>query len=746
MERGHRLFACALLGLAWSACADGGAGTGTDGGRRDAGLVDSGHRDGSDEIGSDSGADRDGGTPRSVTIYQIQDPDHPEHIPAGNAVRIEGAIVAAVDTFEERGPGMGIVGDVWIADPRGGPYSGLQLYMPTQLPCPGRTALGLGDRVDVEGTIREFAVPTDGSGRTVTQLIGATVTCTRVGDGLGPAPERIRDPATLTVDATAEPWEGVLVELSMVEASGDPDRFGTFTLRSGPPVDDDLYRHPASFRDTFLRLRGIFHYMFGRWALYPRSSSDIELGEPRRIEWEMGLWGCADGADGDADGASDCADADCAASRFCRGPTVRVQDVQDPASAMHPRPDSDLTLAGPLVVTAIDTFEEMPGTGYVGTVVVQDAEAGDPRFSGIHVFMPTIEGCGGGPLALGDRVYVAGRYREYADPTDSGGTLTEIASGIVSCRSPGTPIAPTLIATPSDLSAAATAEPWEGVLVEIRDVSVTMAPGMFGRFVVTGMVNVDDDFYRAIVSVGDRIRRLAGVLTYQFGYQLEPRSSADVELAPTERDDATCGNGADDDGDGAVDCSDLDCCRTAPCAGAVSSRRLILSEVLYDAVGADDGREWIEIRNAGTSPVPLACYAVGNGTTSYRYSLAQLPPIVVPPDGCVVIGGPIDCGGASCVELDFEPDLHNGPSSGPGAAGVAILYGLTSTITDATIPVDAVIYGNANTGGLRDARGTTPPPHVIDVAPGHSIARGADGAWLDQARPNAGTCTTYTPP
>jgi hypothetical protein len=733
------LFVCVLVAFGLAGCADGGIGPPHDAGEPTP-PVDTGAHDAPMPPPGDGG-------PGGVTIFQIQDPAHPEHIPAGNVVRIEHAIVAAVDTFEERGEGMGHVNDVWVADPAGGAYSGLHVYMPAHEPCAGRSALGVGDVVRVEGMIQEFAVPSDGSGRTVTQLVGGTVTCIAPGDGVGPAAERIADPAILTDDATAEPWEGVLVELAGVEARGDPDRFGTFPLRGAPPVDDDLYRHPGSIRDTFVRLRGIFHYMYGRWALYPRAASDIELGPPRTIEWEMGLWGCADGADGDGDGAIDCDDADCTATRFCRGPVVRVQDLQNEASAMHPAPETDLTLAGPLAITAIDTYEELPGTGYTGTIVVQDPAAADPMYSGIHVFMPTVEGCGGRPPAIGDRVYVAGRYREYADATDTGGTLSEIVGGVVSCRAPGAPLAPAAIARPEDLAAAATAEPWEGVLVEIRDVVVTMAPGAFGRFVVTGNVNVDDDFYRPSVAVGDRIRRLAGVLTYQFEYQLEPRSPEDLDLAPSERSDAACANGMDDDGDGAVDCSDVDCCRSAPCAGAVSSRRLVLSEVLYDPVGADDEREWVELRNAGTNPVPLACYTIGNGTTTYRYSMAPLPAIVLAPGGCAVIGGPTDCGGVPCTaEIDFEPDLHNGPTTGSGAAGVALFYGQPAEITDATVPVDAVIYGNANTGGLRDASGGTPAPHVIDVAAGHSIARAADGTWFDQATPNAGTCTTYTPP
>lgn len=725
---------CLFALFAPAGCADG---TRT----RDTGTHDTGMGDGGAPEADGGALDvpaLDAGSAALATIPQVQDPASPGHILPGARVRIEGAVLAAVDAFEENGAGMGNLNDVWIADAAGGPFSGLHVYMATHVPCAGSDVLRLGDRVDVEGAVQEFAVPSDGSGRTVTQLIGATVTCTAA--GAAPTAVTVADPAALTTDDTAEAYEGMLVEIAAVEASAAPDRFGTQPLRVGPPIDDDLYAHPGTARDRFLTARGIFHYMFGRWELLPRAATDLGLDTPRDLEDGAGAWGCADGDDSDGDVAIDCADADCAGSPFCAGVTVSVQQLQDATAAGHPASATNVALRGPLVVTSIDGYAEMTGAGYVGTIVVQDASATDPRFSGVHVYVPTVEACGGS-LALGDQVYVAGRYEEYAEAGDTG-TLTEIRSGFVSCRTSGTPLVPTAIAT-TELAPAA-AEPWEGVLVSIADVDVITAPGSFGRFSVTGDIAVDDDVFRAPITLGDHLARLAGVLTYQFEYQLEPRISADVEVGPSEHDDASCGNGTDDDADGAIDCMDLDCCASTPCAGAALSRGLVLSEVFYDASGADDGREWIEIRNAGTAPLPLACYAVGNGPLSYLYSLAQLPAIAVPPGGCVVIGGP-DCGGGACASpLDFTPDLHNGTAG--SASGLAILYGLTSTLSSATIPVDAVLYGTNNGGMLRDASGGVPATaNVADVTAGHSIGRAADGSWTDQATPTPGTCALYTP-
>ena len=705
-----------------------------------------GDSDTTDSGATDSGVGDGGPTVVTATIPQIQNPTATGHVPVGAQVRVIGVRVAALDTFEENGAGMGRTSDVWVADAAGGQWSGVQVVMPSVTTCAGHATLALGDVVDVLGTVRETSDPTDGSGRSVTQILAGSISCTTVGDGMGPTPAVVTDARTLADDTMAEAWEGVVIQLSSIDAIGATDTMGSQALRNAPPIDDDLFHYVGTRRDHFDALRGVFTYEIGRWELLPRAMSDIVVGAPRMIEDGAGAWACADGADSDGDGAVDCADVDCVGSFFCGRATVTVQDLQDPTHAMHPAVGTPVALHGPLTVTSIDSFAEMTGPGYIGTIVVQDATATDPRYSGVHVFVPRVEACGGA-LALGDQVYVAGNYAEYAASGDSG-MRTELDSGLVSCRSSGTAIAPTPIAMPANLATAATAEPYEGVLVSIGGVSVTMPAGMYGRFQVTGGVYVDDDVYRATVANGDALSSVVGVLTYSFGYQLEPRMSADVVVGPTEHDDAACGNGMDDDHDGHADCEDTDCCATAPCMGAVSARRLILSEVLYDVAGGgatgDDGHEWIELRNAGTTAVPLSCYTLGNGVTSYRYSFAQLPTTTIPAGGCILVGGP-DCGGPACTDtINFNPDLHN--VSAGAAAGVALMYGLSASLTDATVPVDAVIYGDANTGHLIDATGATPTGTMVPtVTAGHSISRTATGGWADTSLPTPGACTTYTP-
>ncbi len=51
-----------------------------------------------------------------------------------------------------------------------------------------------------------------------------------------------------------------------------------------------------------------------------------------------------------------------------------------------------------------------------------------------------------------------------------------------------------------------------------------------------------------------------------------------------------------------------------------SSPTLLVSEVLYDAVGTEPDKEWIEIYNAGASAIDLSNYKVGDEETPGGFS------------------------------------------------------------------------------------------------------------------------------
>lgn len=125
-------------------------------------------------------------------------------------------------------------------------------------------------------------------------------------------------------------------------------------------------------------------------------------------------------------------------------------------------------------------------------------------------------------------------------------------------------------------------------------------------------------------------------------------------------------------------------------------RNLQLSEVYYDAVGTDDGAEWIEIYNPGPGLVDLSEAVLGHGGGSFYNTMVQLPSLDIPQGGCVVVGGPLSNENNLNPEIDaafnFDPDIQN---SGARADGVALFAGTVEELMQQEVPLpfDAVTYG-----------------------------------------------------
>jgi len=173
-----------------------------------------------------------------------------------------------------------------------------------------------------------------------------------------------------------------------------------------------------------------------------------------------------------------------------------------------------------------------------------------------------------------------------------------------------------------------------------------------------------------------------------------------------------------------------------PTGGGAGGGSVILSEVVYDVSGADSGFEWVELFNAGTSPVDLSSFSLGNGGTTYTTSTVQLSGIVAP-GATFVVGGPTaNAGNGNPIfdlAVDFAPDFQN---SGTAADGVALFDIPALQVTAATVPIDAVIYGPVNSNGLIDETGTVPPSDVGDAGAGSSIERvNLAGTWQIQPAP-----------
>lgn len=157
----------------------------------------------------------------------------------------------------------------------------------------------------------------------------------------------------------------------------------------------------------------------------------------------------------------------------------------------------------------------------------------------------------------------------------------------------------------------------------------------------------------------------------------------------------------------------------------------MLSEIFFDAAGPDDQLEWVELYNRGNTAITLTGnYSLGWGGTTYAYGTLDLVGSIGPGE-TFVVGGPISSSSNHSPVFDqaqdFDPDIQN---SGITADGVALFDLPAASITAASVPVDAVIYGDQNDNQLIDHTGLAPSPNVGDALSGESIARNFIGWFI----------------
>lgn len=180
--------------------------------------------------------------------------------------------------------------------------------------------------------------------------------------------------------------------------------------------------------------------------------------------------------------------------------------------------------------------------------------------------------------------------------------------------------------------------------------------------------------------------------------------------------------------------------------------RLALSEVLYDALGADEGWEWIELWNGGKTPIDLTQYFLAATASSmdinYRAMTTALAGTLMPGD-CKLVGGPMADPMANGLApnfafhqaVQFNPSLPNGTALGVAdtSVGAALMKGDPNQLANATL-VDVVIYGKASRGIKDEAGGTM----RVDVGyvpfPKQTLERVGPASWRIQDKPSGGSC------
>jgi len=196
---------------------------------------------------------------------------------------------------------------------------------------------------------------------------------------------------------------------------------------------------------------------------------------------------------------------------------------------------------------------------------------------------------------------------------------------------------------------------------------------------------------------------------------------------------------------------------TASIAAAMSSATIsvvdtpvfpnvIIAEVYYDHSGGDNNFEWVKLYNGTGGPVDLSGHSLGWGGTDYTYGGVDLVGTIAAGE-CFVVGGPmgdVDSGfpggGMFDQAVNLEPDMQN---SGALADGVALFDIPVASVNGGSVPLDAVIYGDANGSGLLDESGAAGNVDVVDAPSTDSVQLLSDGTWAVNPDPTPLACAPF---
>jgi hypothetical protein len=227
----------------------------------------SGNGDDDDSVGDDD--DATGGDPMVVTIADI----HAGNVEPETFITIEGAVVTTPMRFDEDDN----EGDFFIADPDGGPNSGLYIFTFYDVvdTLDGDDAAQPGDVINITGTYLEvfdYALPE----LRLTNAGNVDV----VGSTSLPAPHLV-DAADISGGfADPELW-GAIVEVQDLEVDEAATWDNFYEFRADDIiVADDYYWVDVEEGYTIERLAGVLHPNFGDATLFPRWHDDADFTYP----------------------------------------------------------------------------------------------------------------------------------------------------------------------------------------------------------------------------------------------------------------------------------------------------------------------------------------------------------------------------------------------------------------------------------------------------------------------------------
>ncbi len=457
------------------------------------GSLTPGNPDDGDGTADTGGSDETMGTPtgggiEDVTIYDIQQ----GKVADMTVVQLKEVVVTSPVYLSADGEG-----NFFVAEKDGGEYSGIQVYVysdvTAELDADGKLP-AVGDILEIRAQYKEFF---DYSELTLQASGDLTIT----GSGAPPVPTSVAAADVATGGAKAENFEGCLVQIENAEVTAEVMMYGQFTVDDSLVVDDQFFLPspgPKPPKGTkFTKLIGLLTYNFEEFKLTPRDCADY-----------MG-WDC-EVVDPTSDTNPDCMDA--------AGEYTIFQLQQDAVC-----PGTEMVTISGAVVTSGFTFKK---DGFF----VQDPAGGER--SGIFVFVgadnPNMVA-----VSPGDIVTVTGTFDEFygASQLEVAGAADVMVTGTTDVPAPAL-VAPADIATGGPK-----AEAYEGVLVRVDAVTVVDNSLDFGEWTVDGDLRVDDLFFAMADWVkpapGTLYDAIIGPLAYTFDdTKIAPRTADDLQPAP----------------------------------------------------------------------------------------------------------------------------------------------------------------------------------------------------------------------
>ncbi len=164
---------------------------------------------------------------KDLRIHEIRDPESPTKAAHESTVAVSGAVVIAVDRYDETSNGRSL-GTIYVQDLGSQePYSGISLFNPSFIP--GNLRVGAGDALDLRGQFQQNqTIPIQfAPGAFLVQLSNAIGTFRF--DATIPQPREIKLDE-LGDYATGSKWLNMLVTVKNVTIQGEP--FGSGGRRS----------------------------------------------------------------------------------------------------------------------------------------------------------------------------------------------------------------------------------------------------------------------------------------------------------------------------------------------------------------------------------------------------------------------------------------------------------------------------------------------------------------------------------